>query len=125
MLQVPRTPRRIGIGQRPLRPADGLRMAPGHRQEVEIALHDREPLATELGFLSLSQVLDPRVDKAGSHWDVPQDLYDPLKMDAVLLRRAEGNLAALALLDFLKREEARAVIERYGYALAGAEGNSE
>ncbi len=69
----------------------------------------------ELGFLSLSQVLDPRVNGAGSRWDVPQDLYDPLKMDAVLLNRSERNPAAMALLDYLKRGEAQAIMERYGY----------
>lgn len=71
----------------------------------------------EMGFLSLSQVLDPRINGAGSRWDVPQDLYDPLKMDAVLLKRGEGNPEALALLDYLQGGEARAVIRRYGYAL--------
>ncbi len=69
----------------------------------------------ELGFLSLSQILDPRVNGAGSRWDVPQDLYDPLKMDAVLLSRGERNPAALGLLDYLDGGEARAIMERYGY----------
>ncbi len=69
----------------------------------------------QLGFLSLSQVLDPRVSGAGSRWDVPQDLYDPLKMDAVLLSRSERNPAALALLDYLKGGESQAIMERYGY----------
>ncbi len=71
----------------------------------------------ELGFVSLSQVLDPRIKEVGSRWDVPPILYDPLKMDAVLLKRGERNLAAKALLDYVKREEAQAIIERYGYAL--------
>lgn len=78
----------------------------------------------ELGFLSLSQVLDPRVGGAGSRWDVPQNLYSPLEMDAVLLRRGETNPAARALLEYLKSREARMIIERYGYALARGAGEA-
>lgn len=71
----------------------------------------------ELGFLSLSQILDPRVDGAGSRWDVPQELYDPLRMDAVQLARSAGDAAARAFLDFVRGPEARAIIERYGYSM--------
>lgn len=73
--------------------------------------------SAELGFVSLSQVLDPRIDGAGSRWDVPQELYGPLKMDAVQLKRSAGNAAARALLDFVKGAQARAIIERYGYSI--------
>lgn len=72
----------------------------------------------ELGFVSLSQVLDPRIGGEGGRWDVPPQLHDPLKMDAVQLTRSEGNAAARALLDFVKGEAARAIIERYGYSAA-------
>lgn len=71
----------------------------------------------ELGFVSLSQVLDPRVGDAGSRWDVPEHLYDPLTMDAVHLERSEANEAARALLDFVQGDRARAIIERYGYSI--------
>lgn len=72
----------------------------------------------ELGFVSLSQVLDPRIGNTGSRWDVPEELYDALKMDAVQLTRSEGNESARVLLDFMKGVEARAIIERYGYSVA-------
>lgn len=71
----------------------------------------------ELGFVALSQVLDPRNSRAGSRWDVPSAFHDPLKQDAVLLTNGEGHPAPRAFLEFLRSPRARAVIERYGYWL--------
>jgi molybdate transport system substrate-binding protein len=67
----------------------------------------------EVGFVALSQI----VGKSGSSWNVPQDLYEPIRQDAVLLKKGAGNEAATAFMDFLKSAEARAVIEKYGYAV--------
>ncbi|SIO38182.1 molybdate transport system substrate-binding protein [Rhodovulum sp. ES.010] len=67
----------------------------------------------ELGFVALSQVVngDP-----GARWTIPQDLYSPIRQDAVLLKTGGQSAAAAAYLDFLKGPEARAIIEKYGYA---------
>jgi molybdate transport system substrate-binding protein len=67
----------------------------------------------ELGFVALSQVAG---NKAGSRWMVPQSLYQPIRQDAVLLKKGADNEAATAFLTFLKGPEARAIIEKYGYA---------
>lgn len=74
----------------------------------------------ELGFVALSQVLDAEKGKivTGSSWLIPENLYTPLRQDAVLLKKGEGNPAALALLKFLKSEAALAIIKKYGYGLA-------
>ena len=68
----------------------------------------------ELGFVALSQVID---DTAGSRWMVPQSLYAPIRQDAVLLKKGEGNPAATGFLSFLRGPEATAIIRRYGYAV--------
>ncbi len=68
----------------------------------------------ELGFVALSQ-LQNTTD--GTRWLVPKDLYMPIRQDAVLLRKGENDEASKAFLDFLKGPEARAVIEKFGYAL--------
>ncbi|TCO73246.1 molybdate ABC transporter substrate-binding protein [Rhodovulum euryhalinum] len=65
-----------------------------------------------VGFVALSQVI---ADGTGSRWMVPQELYAPIRQDAVLLKTGEGNEAATAWLDFLKGPEAAAIIEKYGY----------
>ena len=70
----------------------------------------------ELGFVALSQ-LGP--NDTGSRWVVPQELYTPIRQDAVLLKSGAETEAAHAFIDFLKGPEARAIIKRYGYVLDG------
>lgn len=71
----------------------------------------------ELGFVALSQVLDPTLKQAGSRWAIPLDLYDPIDQDVVWLGRGRSNPAAAALMDYARGADARAVIERFGYGL--------
>jgi molybdate transport system substrate-binding protein len=68
----------------------------------------------ELGFVALSQ-LNGITD--GTRWLVPETLHTPIKQDAVLLKTGADSEASKAFLAFLKGPEARAVIERFGYAL--------
>ena len=69
----------------------------------------------EFGFVALSSVLSGRNRHAGSRWEVPANLYAPIRQDAVLLERAQGNPAARVFLDYLGSPQARAVIESFGY----------
>ena len=71
--------------------------------------------AAELGFVALSQVYEDGKIK-GSAWLVPQEDYDPIRQDAVLLVRGKDEPAAHELLSYLQREPARAIIRRYGYS---------
>jgi len=70
----------------------------------------------QLGFVAKSYVLSPSNDRPGSRWDVPAKAHDPIRQDAILLKRASDNQAAKAFMAFLRSDEARAVIERFGYA---------
>jgi molybdate transport system substrate-binding protein len=71
----------------------------------------------ELGFVALSQVMDPKLKIKGGRWDVPIDLHEPIRQDVILLAKGKDNPAANALLEFLKGPQAKAIIERYGYDL--------
>jgi molybdate transport system substrate-binding protein len=71
----------------------------------------------ELGFVALSQVWRDGTLTSGSGWVVPETLHDPIRQDAVMLNSGAGNAAAVAWLDFLKGEDARAVIHAFGYGL--------
>ena len=71
----------------------------------------------ELGFVALSQVLDPKIKGTGSRWDVPNDLHEPIQQDVVLLTKGKDNPAAKALMEFMGGPQAKAIIERYGYEL--------
>ncbi|MEX2455039.1 MAG: molybdate ABC transporter substrate-binding protein, partial [Rhodospirillaceae bacterium] len=71
----------------------------------------------QLGFVALSAVLSPRAPAQGSRWDVPPELFAPIRQDAILLKAGAENEAARAFLDFLKSAQAREIIERYGYGV--------
>jgi len=68
----------------------------------------------DLGLVALAQiVLSPQ----GSRWEVPQELYTPIRQDAVLLRNGTDRPAAIALMEYLGGREAQAIIERFGYGI--------
>jgi molybdate transport system substrate-binding protein len=71
----------------------------------------------EVGFVALSQLAGVT---GGTSWAVPQNLYSPIRQDAVLLKKGENDEASIAFLAFLKGPEARAIIEKFGYRLEGA-----
>ena len=71
----------------------------------------------ELGFVALSQIsIDGRITQ-GTAWVVPQNLYTPLKQEAVLLPLGKNNAAALALMKYMRTDRAQAIIRAYGYTL--------
>ncbi len=66
----------------------------------------------ELGFVAYSQVKKPGHPIAGSYWMVPQEMYTPIRQQAVLLTK---NAAAHAFLSFVRSDAALAIIQSYGY----------
>lgn len=73
--------------------------------------------SAELGFVALAQVYKDGRITHGSAWVVPAALHEPIRQDALLLRKGQGNPAAEALLSYLKGPKAAAVIKAYGYQL--------
>ena len=71
--------------------------------------------AAQMGFVATSAVQAPSKDPKGSRYDVPQELFKPIKQDAVLLKVGEGNAAAVAFLDYLKGDKAKGIIASFGY----------
>ncbi|RJP68813.1 MAG: molybdate ABC transporter substrate-binding protein [Comamonadaceae bacterium] len=69
----------------------------------------------EIAFVAMSQVLEGGRLKSGSMWVVPQNLYAPIRQDAVLLRRAANNEAAKALMQLLRSPNIKTLIRSYGY----------
>ena len=68
--------------------------------------------AAELGFVALSQVIN---EKGGSRWIVPANNHTPIDQQAVLLKTGAGSATAKAFLRYLKTQDAKAIIRRYGY----------
>jgi molybdate transport system substrate-binding protein len=72
----------------------------------------------ELGFVALSQVMkDGVLSAGGSAWIVPANLHRPIRQDAVLLAKGRGNVAAEALLAYLKTDKTKTLLRAYGYGL--------
>jgi molybdate transport system substrate-binding protein len=70
----------------------------------------------ELGFVALSQVMDPTRPTSGSYWRVPPSLYDPLAQDAVVLGHGNGRTSALAFAQRLRTKATCEILKTYGYA---------
>ncbi len=71
----------------------------------------------QLGFVALSQVWENGKLKSGSAWIVPEEMHEQLRQDVVLLNPGKDSKAAAALVDYLKSDKAKKIIERYGYKL--------
>jgi molybdate transport system substrate-binding protein len=75
-------------------------------------------IATEnvpLGFVALSQVMSDGQIQSGSAWVVPSHLHAPIQQDAVLLNKGRDNMAAQALMRFLRSDKVRSYIRASGY----------
>ncbi|MEJ8567176.1 molybdate ABC transporter substrate-binding protein [Elongatibacter sediminis] len=73
--------------------------------------------AAEVGFVAYSAVLTDRARGGGSHWEVPASLYQPIRQDAILLRRGADNPAATDFLGFLASPAAVQSIRDHGYGV--------
>ena len=71
----------------------------------------------DVGFVALSQVLSGGRLKEGSMWVIPQAHHDPIRQDAVLLKKGAENEAAKALLKLLQSPNIKDLIRSYGYEL--------
>ena len=69
----------------------------------------------ELGFVALSQLTANGAIASGAAWLVPAALHSPIRQDAVLLRSAAHNPAALALMQYLRSGPASATMRAFGY----------
>ena len=70
--------------------------------------------SAELGFVALSQVVGK---PASQVWLAPQEDYPAIRQNAVLLKTGANDDVARAFLDYLKSDEAVAVIKAAGYTL--------
>jgi molybdate transport system substrate-binding protein len=71
--------------------------------------------AAQMGFIATSAIAAPGGAPKGSRYDVPQSMFTPIKQDAILLKAGEGNKAAIAFLDYLKSDKAKAIVASFGY----------
>jgi molybdate transport system substrate-binding protein len=70
---------------------------------------------SQAGFIALSQIIQLDKPILGIGWIVPDQLHEPIYQDVVLLKNAESNLTAKAFLGFIKGEQAKKIINQFGY----------
>lgn len=69
----------------------------------------------DLSFVALSQVMKDGKVTSGSAWIVPGNLHTIIRQNAIILSIGKDNPAAKALVAYLKKDKAKAIIHSYGY----------
>jgi molybdate transport system substrate-binding protein len=71
----------------------------------------------EAGFVAKSLTLAPAVAGKGSFFEVPASDYPPINQAAALTKAGESKPAAVAYLAFLQSDDARKILEHFGFRL--------
>ena len=71
----------------------------------------------DIGFIALSQLRKNQKELKGYSWTIPSEWHDPIRQQAILLKRAKKNKTALEFLNFIKSNRVRKIIESYGYSI--------
>ena len=72
----------------------------------------------EAGMLALALVLAPAMKDQGRYFEIPQDLYPPLRQEVAILKRSPHQALARRFLDFLKTREITSLLQQYGFSTA-------
>ena len=67
----------------------------------------------DIGFIAKSDFIIK--NKKGKVWDIPQNLYSPIKQDAILLKNGEKKSKARMFLKFLSSERVKDKLISFGY----------
>lgn len=70
----------------------------------------------QAGIIAHSLALSPGM-RDGKDWEIPADLYTPIRQGAVVLRSARNKAAAHEFLNFVKGTAGRAILEKHGFAI--------
>ena len=72
----------------------------------------------EVGIIALSLASSPPM-RAGKSWIIPEDMHPAIEQGAIVLGSAKNKDAARAFLEFVRSEEGRAILEKYGFVTRG------
>ena len=70
--------------------------------------------SAQAGIVALSLAISTGM-KDGKRWDIPEDMHPPIEQAAILMKNAKNKEAARAFLDFVKTDEGRATLTKYGF----------
>jgi len=67
----------------------------------------------DIGFISNADFVSH--NQKGKIWNIPKNLYSPIKQDAVLLKNGERKSSAVLFLKFLTSKKTKEDLKRFGY----------
>ncbi len=73
--------------------------------------------AANMGIIALSIAVAPTMEQLGKHWLIPADAHPPIEQGAVIVKATKHPEKANKFLEFMRTEQARAVMKRYGFTL--------
>jgi len=69
----------------------------------------------QAGILALSLVLSPAMS-SGKRWEIPSEMYPPIRQAAVVLNSAENEAGARGFLDFVTSATGQQILATHGFA---------
>ncbi len=80
----------------------------------------------QIGFVAKSQLKSKSHSVKGSYQEVPADLYDPIRQQAVWLLRSQNNKVAQQFIEFIKNDnKVKEILTlQFGYGLEPIQSNS-
>ncbi|MFL6440053.1 MAG: molybdate ABC transporter substrate-binding protein [Terriglobales bacterium] len=73
----------------------------------------------DAGILALSLALSPSMRNEGRYFEIPQQLYPPLRQSVVILKRSQHKEDAEKFLEFMKTPATKSLLLQYGFAPPG------
>ena len=67
----------------------------------------------DIGFISKADFLSS--NKKGKIWEIPHNLYSPIKQDAILLKKVAKKKNAILFLKFLSSKGTKEKLKKFGY----------
>lgn len=71
----------------------------------------------DLGFAALSQIVDYIDIEQRVYWQVPDNLYRPIRQDAQILTKGTDSPATRQLMAFIRSDTAKSIIQTHGYKI--------
>ena len=69
----------------------------------------------QVGMIPLSLAMAPELARRGQWWELPPESYPPIAQGAVVLRKSKNEKVAQDFVNYLKTNEAAAILRRYGF----------
>jgi len=69
----------------------------------------------QAGFVAKSMLSTGKKIATACTWDIPADMYSPIKQKMVVLNRAKGNTVAQEFLNYMQSVQAKDIIKAAGY----------